>query len=654
MKIKNKIFISFSSAISILLVILGVIIYMSISNIMVDNIQKLSLEIAESRAGAISRYIEGIGREMKTEAERNLMKTMDKAKIVEDLKKQIETRKDTYDIFFISDIEGNYTTTEDKSGNIADREYFKKIVNENKEYAISEPLISKATGKAMFVYAYAIKDDSGKTIGVLGNNISLNVISNMAAEVKVGKTGYGWIMDKTGLVFAHPSEEIRMKMKLSEADKFGIKISKEAVERMINNDFGIEKAVDGQGKKVIIINSTIPNSDNWTFAISVPEKEIYEKLNMVTFILILLILIIVGITAAISITISEKITKPITEFVAKFQNLADGDLTVRSSVKTGDELEMLSNNFNLFTAKLENVVSNIKDGAVTVAESSSEINKANDSLAQKASTQASALEETSSTMEEISSIISGNTVKTQEANDMMVYTAKKSEEIENLSMSLNSSINDISNSSKKIENIIDVIDEIAFQTNLLALNAAVEAARAGEQGRGFAVVAVEVRNLAARSGKAAKEIKELIGESVDKVEQGSQFVDKTIKSIQEIVTEVRNGSVVIADIAASAKEQMEGVEQVNKAIADLDEVTQTNAGIAQETSASTHILYEKANDFLDLVEFFKVSGESVKMKQTKQLSGSKKIKEVKSSSKFEKKAESAKKIIPFDDEIEEV
>lgn len=627
---------------------------MSVSSIMVDNIQKLSLEIAESRAVAISRYIEGIGREMKTEAERNLMKTMDKAKIVEDLKKQIETRKDTYDIFFISDIEGNYTTTEDKSGNIADREYFKKIVNENKEYAISEPLISKATGKAMFVYAYAIKDSSGKTIGVLGNNISLNVISNMAAEVKVGKSGYGWIMDKTGLVFAHPSEEIRMKMKLSEADKFGIKISKEAVERMINNDFGIEKAVNGQGKKVIIINATIPGSDNWTFAISVPEKEIYEKLNIITLILILLIFIIVGITAAISITISEKITKPITEFVGKFQNLADGDLTVRSHVKTGDELELLSDNFNLFTAKLENVVSNIKEGAVTVAESSSEINKANDSLAQKASTQASALEETSSTMEEISSIISGNTVKTQEANNMMVYTAKKSEEIENLSMSLNSSINDISNSSKKIENIIDVIDEIAFQTNLLALNAAVEAARAGEQGRGFAVVAVQVRNLAARSGKAAKEIKELIGESVEKVGQGSQFVDKTIKSIQEIVTEVKNGSVVIADIAASAKEQLEGVEQVNKAIADLDEVTQTNAGIAQETSASTHILYEKANDFLDLVEFFKVSSENLNTKKRKEISGSKKIKEVKNSPKFEKKAESAKKIIPFDDEIEEV
>ena len=606
MKIKNKIFISFSTAVSGLMILMGLILYFDIKKSVTNDVKNSASAIADARAEAITRYVEGIKREMKTEAERNLMKTMDKKKIVEDLLVQLETRKDTYDSFYVSDMDGKYMSTNGKSGDIVDRDYFQELKNGNKDYVISNPLISKLSGKPMFVLAYSIRDNGGKQIGVLGNTVNLEAITEIAKEVKIGKTGYGWICDNSGLMFAHHSEEMRMNLKLTEAEKFGILITKKGVENILKNEKGIETITKGKNIKNMLIFKKIEDTPGWTFGISVPEKEVYENLNAITLILILLIILVLVSTAVISILISKSITNPIVGFVEKFKSLAEGDLTVKSEVKTGDELEVLSHHFNEFTEKLSSVISDIKNGAILVAESSNEINKANESLAEKASTQASALEETSSTMEEISSIISGNTVKTEEADKLMVNTAKKSEEIEQLSMKLNHSIKDISNSSKKIENIIDVIDEIAFQTNLLALNAAVEAARAGEQGRGFAVVAVEVRNLAARSGKAAKEIKDLIGESVGKVGQGSEYVEKTINSIQEIVSEVRNGSTVIADIAASAKEQMSGVEQVNKAIADLDEVTQTNAGIAEETSASTHVLYEKANDFLSLVEFFKV------------------------------------------------
>ena len=226
-------------------------------------------------------------------------------------------------------------------------------------------------------------------------------------------------------------------------------------------------------------------------------------------------------------------------------------------------------------------------------------------MAQKAVTQAGALEETSSTMEEMASTIILNTEKTIEAGKLTTNTNSKTEKAGEISSKLKKSIGDIKESSKKIENIIEVIDEIAFQTNLLALNAAVEAARAGEQGRGFAVVAVEVRNLAARSSKAAKEIKELIKESVVRVEQGNGFVEETISNMNEIIEDVKRIDTAIGAISESAKEQQSGIEGVNKAIYELDSVTQTNAGIAEETSATTNILRENAEEFLKQTEFFK-------------------------------------------------
>ena len=639
MKIKNKIFLSFSTAASILMTIIGFILYFELRGSIENEVKLSAFAIADARSEAISRYIEGITREMKTEAERNLMKTMDMKKIAEDLSKQLKSRNDTYDHFFVADLKGNYISSNGKSGSIADREYFKELISTNKDFVISNPLISKSTGNPVFILAYVIRDNSGKQIGVLGNNIGLKTITKISQDAKIGLSGHGWICDNKGLIFAHPDETVRMNLNLNEAEKSNIFIKKENVESILKQDSGIvHYYAEKKSNKMLLIYHKISNTPGWTFSVSVPEKEIFATLNKITLILILLVFAVIISMAVISIIISNNITKPITQFTDKFRLLSEGDLTVRTDIKTGDELEYLSNNFNLFTEKLEDVISNIKDGATLITESSDEINKANENLAQKASMQASSLEETSSTMEEISSIISGNTIKTEEADKMMLYTAKKSEEIEDLSQKLNLSIKDISNSSKKIENIIDVIDEIAFQTNLLALNAAVEAARAGEQGRGFAVVAVEVRNLAARSGKAAKEIKDLIKESVDKVEQGSNFVDKTINSIQEIVSEVRKGSIVIADIAASAKEQMTGVDQVNKAIANLDEVTQTNAGIAEETSASTNILYEKAHDFLNLVNFFKIKNNfTTHLKQ-----------------KLKSKENKVEKIIPFDDDMEEI
>lgn len=389
-------------------------------------------------------------------------------------------------------------------------------------------------------------------------------------------------------------------------------------------------------------------------------KDIEEIKKVNEIIGVVYILIITVISLIFSIYISNYITKKIDgirEFMSKCE---EGDLRERIEVESSDEIGEFSNKFNIFIEKLENVIGEILSGARAISESSGEINSANQNLAEKATTQAAALEETSSTMEEISSIVVSNMEKTNTANKITEKTKEKTESVGYMSNNLKDSMNSITDSSKKIENIIGVIDEIAFQTNLLALNAAVEAARAGEQGRGFAVVAVEVRNLAARSSKAAKEIKELIKESVTRVEEGNTLVEKTIESLSEIITDVTKVNDVITDITNGAKEQTTGIEQINKAIADLDEVTQTNAGIAEETSASTHILTQKADEFLELVEYFQIKGEEKSaIKKSKGIKTVNPALEVKHeiSKKIKKpkiKSSEPKDLIPFDNEIEEI
>jgi len=264
------------------------------------------------------------------------------------------------------------------------------------------------------------------------------------------------------------------------------------------------------------------------------------------------------------------------------------------------------NDYNVFITNLKSIIVQIKHGANAILESSKEINLANQNIAEKATLQANSLEETSRSMEKINKIVASNTRDTNLANEFTTKTKHNTERAEVLSNSLKKSILSITESSNKIKNIIEVINDIAFQTNLLALNAAVEAARAGEAGRGFAVVASEVRNLSQRTTQAAKQIKNHIKESVERVDEGNILVDTTINSLELMISEVKMVSESINKIAVSAEEQLLSIESINKAIFDLDEITQTNAGVSEETSAATSILYKQAQDFLAILNFFTI------------------------------------------------
>ena len=287
--------------------------------------------------------------------------------------------------------------------------------------------------------------------------------------------------------------------------------------------------------------------------------------------------------------------------------MSQGDLTQPMLGNYDGEFARIKDSFNNTLLHLSNIVAELRDGTDSVNVASNEISSGNNNLSARTEQQASNLEETAASMEQLTSTVRNNADNAQQANQVASNArqlAEKGGEVVSRAVTAMEQINAASN---KIAEIIGVIDEIAFQTNLLALNASVEAARAGEQGRGFAVVATEVRNLASRSAGAAKEIKDLISDSVVKVQAGADLVNESGATLQEIVAGVKKVGDIVAEIAAASSEQAAGIDQVNQAVTAMDEMTQQNAALAEQTSAASASLYEKAQSMRQTIGFFSVA-----------------------------------------------
>jgi methyl-accepting chemotaxis protein len=288
--------------------------------------------------------------------------------------------------------------------------------------------------------------------------------------------------------------------------------------------------------------------------------------------------------------------------------VAKGDLTQRIEVTSNDEVGKLMQALKDMNESLSGIVGEVRNSTESITTASQEIAQGNADLSQRTEEQASSLEETASSMEELTSTVRQNAENAKQANQLATNASDVAVKGGKVVGEVVETMASISTSSKKIVDIISVIEGIAFQTNILALNAAVEAARAGEQGRGFAVVAGEVRNLAQRSAAAAKEIKTLIDDSVDKVDSGSKQVDQAGATMQEIVQAVKRVTDIMSEISAASQEQGAGIEQVNTAIVQMDEVTQQNAALVEEAAAAAEAMQEQAEALMHAVSIFKLEG----------------------------------------------
>ena len=321
-------------------------------------------------------------------------------------------------------------------------------------------------------------------------------------------------------------------------------------------------------------------------------------------------------SAAVAWLVSRSITRPLTEAVGVARRVADGDLTTKVEVKSTDETGQLMSALQTMNGNLYNIVSQVRQGTDTIATASGEIATGNMDLSARTEQQAGSLEETASAMEELTSTVRQNADNARQANQLAVSASSVAVDGGTVVGKVVDTMSSINDSSKKIVDIIGVIDGIAFQTNILALNAAVEAARAGEQGRGFAVVASEVRSLAQRSAAAAKEIKILIDDSVAKVDTGSKLVEQAGTTMTEVVASVKRVTDIVGEISAASQEQSQGIEEVGRAITSIDETTQQNAALVEESAAAAQSLQDQAAKLMQLVSVFKLDQQMTKTATT--------------------------------------
>ncbi|MGE5621696.1 MAG: methyl-accepting chemotaxis protein, partial [Bacillota bacterium] len=405
-----------------------------------------------------------------------------------------------------------------------------------------------------------------------------------------------------GVIIAHPDQKLTLKPITQFDQSLSMQKIAEAETSRRSADVGIA------GRRGMLTAARIDGTD-WRLVVVLDRAEATQGLStMLLSSLVIALIVTVLAGFALSMLVAKalgrmRLVRDALEDIAS----GEGDLTRRLDADGRDELAQIAAAFNHFVDKISSVLLAIRGTSETVRTASAEIAAGNADLSSRTEQQASSLEETASSMEELTSTVKQNADNARQANQLAISASSVAARGGEVVAHVVETMGSIKQSSGKIADIIGVIDGIAFQTNILALNAAVEAARAGEQGRGFAVVAAEVRNLAPRSAAAAKEIKALIVDSVEKVDTGGRLVDEAGSTMNEIVQSIRHVADIMGEITAASQEQSAGIEEVNRAITHMDEMTQQNSALVEESAAAAENLKQMAEHLAEAVAGFKLA-----------------------------------------------
>ncbi|MDP3178263.1 MAG: methyl-accepting chemotaxis protein [Spirochaetaceae bacterium] len=488
--------------------------------------------------------------------------------------------------------DGAYITSTGASGSIADREYFDRIVRKGEDFVIADAAISKSLGVPIIVVAKALIRPDGSRGGLIAFQTKTDTLSQYVAKVKIGKTGYAYIVDRASLIIAHPNPDIILNLNLLDSAKSGWKGLDLVGKAMAEKESGWGEYGKPDGSRVVAYFSAIPNSPGWDLGLAVPVKEINATRDSMLMLLVIIACVTIPIAIAISIMIARSIANPLKLAADGVVLVSEGKLSLRGLdqrklakvLERGDEVGLMGRSVRTLVERFSTVATEVTEASNQVSQGSQQLAMTSQILSQGANDQAASIEELSASVEELVSTIRQNADNTSQADALSRRVALNAEES-------GKSVNQTVSSMKEIASRISIIEEIARQTNLLALNAAIEAARAGDAGKGFAVVASEVRKLAERSQKAAGEINELSSASVAVAGQAG-------KLLTELVPDIRRTAELIQEIAAASVEQASGADQIAKGVNQIDGTVQQNASTSEELASTAEELASQA-EFLN-------------------------------------------------------
>lgn len=474
-------------------------------------------------------------------------------------------------------------------------------------------------GHQYMTHYEALRDPSGQVaaIAFVGLDFSehLGHVKAAIRSAKIGQTGYFYVLDATpgqhfGDLLVHPTKE--GKNILDSKDPAGHAFIQEILERkdgLISYPWINATLGDAHPRDKLVAFAYYKNW-NWEIAGGTYVDEYTDGVHRLLWgYAAICAMVVVLMSGGLFLLIRALVTRPLKAATLAAEAIAHGDLTVELKTQRRDEVGDLIRSMNSIGAGLTQVVRSVRENSENVATACTQIAQGNQDLSTRTEQQASALQVTASSMEQLGATVKQNAAGAIQANELALGASAIAAKGGDIVAEVVGTMKGINESSRKIADIIGVIDGIAFQTNILALNAAVEAARAGESGRGFAVVATEVRSLAGRSAEAAREIKRLIGVSVERVEQGSLLVDRAGSTMTEVVTSIRRVTDIMGEISAASAEQSIGVAQVGTAVGLMDASTQQNAALVEEMAAAATSLSTQADGLVQSVTAFKLMGE---------------------------------------------